>query len=105
MSSALENGQSTIKHGQTSGMNHRTNHFSNSSKQQPPQKSNTVGYIPTEQDLNYNQQLMQINEAQKRLPVNEKKEKNERLTHALVNRPIGRSVNYASNQNYHLLKE
>ena len=105
MSSALDNGQSTIKHGQTSVINHKYSNFSNSSKPQPPQKSNTVGYIITEQDLNYNQQFKQTNEAQKRLPVNEKKDKVDRLTHALVNRPIGRSVNYTSNQNYHLLKE
>jgi len=32
MSSALDNGQSTMKPGQTSGLNHRSNHFSNSSK-------------------------------------------------------------------------
>ena len=85
-------------------MNHRINYLPTPTKQ-PPQKSNTFGYIPTEQDINYNQQFKQMNEAQKRLPQNEKKDKVDRLTHALVSRPIGRSVNYTQNQNYHLLKE
>ena len=50
--SVLDFGQSTMKLGQTSGTNQRMNHLANPTKPQAPQKSYTVGYIPTEQDIN-----------------------------------------------------